>query len=566
MSMKQRTILPISLRRLLFSIGVFFIAACLAACSAADNDQKPSLSDIFASDVAVIYDGRPHFITISNTIKTDTVLYSVDNVTFSTENPVFVMPDTYTVYYAVCRSGYTPFYSSATVTIAKSILSDISAEDRVLVFDGQAHSQPLSDIDPTLTAEYSTDGSAFSEEAPAFTAVGEYTVYYHVFSSTAEYRASYKVTILPDIYGVYFDTDGGVIELSHDTATVNGVAGALSFNCTGTGLIGENPFTVRDGVLYYANRKYTLLPPSQYIYKLSTLDKSVYFCGDDNTSVKIDFDQNGAKIVHGSRVILTIPHVNYCDLMSVQDHFNGFYNMNIRAEGTITEVDVPLSTRLPTPATSTTEYFVYDGNNHSLSLNGAMFVADGSLTSACPSFTDIGKHAVDAVFTADGCLPAEVRCYVVILPDIVGVYIDTNTVINITRDNVIINGDAVPLEITDDTWSANGEYISLRDDGIVWNGKKYSKTESNAIVLNILGNIRILTESIGNITVTVENNILNVAADGVTLYSGNIDGKINVSADGDPVESAPIPQGYMFVVGLDELSQQVSVVRIINAR
>ncbi|MDE5592444.1 MAG: hypothetical protein K2I75_00765, partial [Clostridiales bacterium] len=131
---------PSLLRRLFIILGVVFAFIAFSACANSEPTSNKTLVGVYASDAAVPYDGRPHSITVMNTLATDTVLYSTDGVKYSSVRPTFVLPDEYTVYFKVNRSGYQELASSATVTITPCILTDISAQNVSVGYDGLPHS------------------------------------------------------------------------------------------------------------------------------------------------------------------------------------------------------------------------------------------------------------------------------------------------------------------------------------------------------------------------------------------------------------------------------------------
>ena len=266
------------LRCLFIIVGVVFAFVTFCACA----DSKPSeqtISGVYASDVSVVYDGRPHSITVMNTLATDTVLYSTDGINYSSVRPTFVLPDEYTVYFNVNRSGYKELASSAIVTISPCILTDISAQDVSVGYDGLPHSVAIDGLLPNDTVTYSTDGLTFSPEQPSFISVGEYTIYYRVERNYGYYNSSCTLTIFPTIYGKYFNSNYGVVALFPHTATVD--ADGYS------GLIGDEPFSITDNVLTYNNSEFTKLSDSDCVYKLIVAENIVYFYADSSGKLDI---------------------------------------------------------------------------------------------------------------------------------------------------------------------------------------------------------------------------------------------------------------------------------------
>ncbi|MDE7108030.1 MAG: hypothetical protein K2O39_06870, partial [Clostridiales bacterium] len=309
--MKQKITTSI-LRRLLIILGVVLSFIAFSACANSETSSDRTISGVYASDMSVVYDGRPHSISIMNTLATDTVLFSTDGVNYSAISPTFVLPDEYAVYFKVNRSGYKEFSSSATVTILPCILTDIAAEDITVGYNGQPYSIGIDGLYQSDSVTYSTDGLNFSAEKPSFTAVGIYTVYYRVERIYGYYKSSCTLTILPTVYGKYFNRTYGVVEIFPHTATVD--ADGYS------GFIRNEPFSVTDGVLTYKDLSFTQLSESDYVYKLIATDKSVYFYTGASDRLSVSFEDGSAVIKLGDDALLSVPDYNYCESGAVIDY------------------------------------------------------------------------------------------------------------------------------------------------------------------------------------------------------------------------------------------------------
>ncbi|MDE5593709.1 MAG: hypothetical protein K2I75_07240, partial [Clostridiales bacterium] len=310
--------------------------------------------------MSVTYDGRPHSITVMNTLATDTVLYSTDGVNYSSVRPTFVLPDLYTVYFKVKRSGYKELASSATVTITPCILTDISAQNVSVGYDGLPHSVAIDGLLPDDAVTYSTDGLTFSSEQPSYTSVGEYTVYYRVERNYGYYNSSCTLTIFPTIYGRYFNSSYGVVKLFPNTATV--AADGYS------GFIGDEPFSITDNVLTYKDLEFTKLSDSDCVYKLIVAENTVYFCAGATEKLDISFTEGDAVIKLGENTLLSVSDYNYCESGKVTNYIDLRFEQAFRHAADITDVAVTLSNREVNPITFDCTYVTYDGKPHGFEL------------------------------------------------------------------------------------------------------------------------------------------------------------------------------------------------------
>lgn len=465
----------------IFRHCIFLICAvfCLSAFSACSKEHSsPSMSGIFAADVSVVYDGRQHSITVVNTIASDNVTYSTDEISFSSVNPVFTEVGVYTVYFKVLRSGYPELSSSATVSISPTVLSGISADNISIVYDGLPHSIVIRGTQDLDLLSYSTDGVSFSSDVPEFTEVGNYTVYYCVERPYGEYKSSCTISILPDIYGRYFNPSFGVITLCQYSATVNYSSFPLSFSVSGSGYIDSDPFSVSNGVLYFNDLSFSLLSDSDCVYRLNN---SIYFRYSSSGSLSICFKDNVAEISLDENVLLSVPDVNYCVSGVITDYSSLCFQQSFLSSSDITDISVELSLRDMNPITVDCKYYTYDGLPHGFDFSVPVIFPDYT---SPPSFTDVGKHTVSVLFLSDTYLPKILSCSIVILPDLSGVYVSTSHVIHISDGAISFDGVYLgELSILNDAWAWNDLPISVSDNGLVYGNVTYIQTTDLMLVI-----------------------------------------------------------------------------------
>ncbi|MBO7724918.1 MAG: hypothetical protein J6S40_00470, partial [Thermoguttaceae bacterium] len=207
-------------------------------------------------DTETTYDGQSHSITLEGTEPTDTVLYSLDGETWTAELPEYTDAGTYDIYVKVSRDNYEDWTGEATLTIDPKQLTvsgtkvadkvydgttgaeitlgrvsgivpgddvtvtaegafpsadagtydvgvtytvdnpnyiapaaetftasiaegaiDVTFDDLSLVYDGEEHSVAVVGAEAGDTVLYSVDGETYSAELPAYTDAGTYQVY-----------------------------------------------------------------------------------------------------------------------------------------------------------------------------------------------------------------------------------------------------------------------------------------------------------------------------------------------------------------------------------------------------
>ena len=128
------------------------------------------------------------------------------------------------------QGNYTVSFAPGTLTIAKSGALALAASDRSWIYDGEAHPAAAeASVADGTTVTYSTDGAAWSEEAPSITDVGEIAVQiraenpnYEPAEATAVLRVTPKpVTVTADDKSKTYGEDDEAL-----TAAVSGLLGS----------------------------------------------------------------------------------------------------------------------------------------------------------------------------------------------------------------------------------------------------------------------------------------------------------------------------------------------------
>lgn len=129
-----------------------------------------------------VYDGQPHSITVTVAKPEGTTTYyrTSENDEWSTTNPTFTNAGTYTVYWKVEKTGYTPATGSDNVQIDKANITGYSVTAKPdATYDGTAKVSADVTLPEGATITY-TYGEQTSNTIPSFTDVGSYTVSYTI--------------------------------------------------------------------------------------------------------------------------------------------------------------------------------------------------------------------------------------------------------------------------------------------------------------------------------------------------------------------------------------------------
>lgn len=156
-------------------------------------------------DTTITYDGQDHEFPVTVDVENAVITYSVgSDDEYTEEIPVFTEEGEYEVFYKVEKNGVVYEEGSFIVTIkAQDPIEVVEPveETAEAVYDGEEHSFPVIIEDKDAVVKYSdTEDGVYTEEAPKFKEVGEYTVFYLVEKNGKEIQHSnYVVRIVNPI-------------------------------------------------------------------------------------------------------------------------------------------------------------------------------------------------------------------------------------------------------------------------------------------------------------------------------------------------------------------------------
>ena len=176
-----------------------------------------------------IYDGNPHSITVTVTKPEGTTTYyrTSEDGEWSTENPTFINAGTYTVYWKVEKTGYTPATGHDTVQIDKANITGYTITANPAVnFDEEEHVSATVTRGTPENADivYNWNNTNYND-VPSFVYIGDYTVSYTI-SAGSNYN---------DINGNYtFKIEKGIITAvgTDYTGTYDGNLHSITVNVT----------------------------------------------------------------------------------------------------------------------------------------------------------------------------------------------------------------------------------------------------------------------------------------------------------------------------------------------
>lgn len=146
----------------------------------------------------MLYDGQLKYAKI-NAPQGSTIYYKTNYFDeYSAEHPVVRDAGTYIIYFKVVTPNYIDYESSLQILITTATLSNISADDIEVDYDGMQHYIHVENALPISTIYYKLDeaDTYTSTENPKFINAGDYTIYYKVVTPNyADYEGFATITI-----------------------------------------------------------------------------------------------------------------------------------------------------------------------------------------------------------------------------------------------------------------------------------------------------------------------------------------------------------------------------------
>lgn len=537
-------------------IVALFVGFCFFGCS--EEVEPLDITDVYARGVEVEYDGLEHGIVIENLAATDVVYYRQADGTWQTDTVAYTVPGEYTIEFRVEREGYNEFSGSAVVKIKTAILGGIYSSPRTVIYNGEAHGINIYGVAASDTITYSNDGELFDGAPILFNEVGEHVVFFRVVREYAEYSGSGIVTVLPDIGGEYVNLTNGVIYLDKATAIIGDSEFSMTYDLDGRGKLGDDDFSVADGVLFYGDAEYSKKQITDNVYELEINDSTLYVVGGETATLDISFAENVGIVVVDGAEVARISGVNYCESAGAEQ---------LHTQITAAHTEIELSLRAVQSVTEDTIYIVYDGEKHGYETDydgEVWYLVDGEYTTASPEFDSVGRHETSALYKKDGYLTVSLTVVIEIVQSINGIYCNADTVICIFEDVAQINGQNVSILFDMGRWVLGGEVFRFADGKLKneTTGDEYTSTE-RAIAIAIGERQIVKAEMPTQLTITIESDGNTVIEQGRTeIMRGTIDGAAAVTVNGESIPAIEGNGTTVFSLGVDELSERVIILRV----
>lgn len=554
--MKHRT------RRICIIFTIVFVAlfALVGIIGCGDDvADPPEITDIYARDVEVEYDGAKHGIVIENLLATDAVYYLQSDGTWSTEQIAYVVPGEYVVEFRVEREGFKQFTGKANIKIKPARLDGIYSTPQKRIYDGEAYGIIISGTRDSDVITYSSDGETFSAVPVTVREVGEYEVFFRVVRGYAEYSGSGVIVILPDIRGEYVNVTEGVITIAENTAVIGDYEYPMTYDVDGVGKISDAEFCVRDGVLTVGGTEYIKRRSDQRIYALEINGNNLFVLGGEAFALSIRFEERTGIVKADGVEIARFEGYNYCE-----SEDSAQVDMEISEEHTAIE----LSLRAEQQVSEKVMYIVYDGAEHGYETEydgTVLYFVDGEYTTVSPVFSEVGRHETRALYKRAGYLPAEVTVVMEIVPSIYGMYCDENAVIYITASGAQINGRDITCKLVDGKWIVDGDVYTLNGDTLTneTTSVAYARTE-RAFAIFIGSNVVIKTEMPTQVTLTIDKNgaVVVTGKEGEIIARGTLDGGATVTVNGKVMFGEQAGETTVYAIGLSELDYDLVIIAV----
>ena len=557
------------LRRLFLIVSAAFSFAIFVACANGTSKNNSEITGVYAPDIYAVYDGTPHYITIYGTKSGDEILYSENGIDYMPISPSFILPGSYTVYCKINRTGYTELTVSTKIIIDYAVLDGISAPDITVFYDGTPHSITLQGTKDSDAVTYSTDGENFSQVPPSFTEIGRYTVYYSVVRGYEVFRSSCTVTILPDVRGRYFNRSQGLVAVRDDGAYVNNILKDCEIFTDGSGFIDGLPFSVSSETLTYGGTEFTKIPDGEYVYELCAERPFVYYyaatlpvfyCAENGGKLTITSEAENCTVSLGGDTLLSVQNVNYCENAEIISYAPLIFEQTFESSDEITIVELTLTRRAINPFVPQTLYAVYDGKPHTFDFPERFIFLDGEIH----EYVEAGTYTATAVFLSDEYLPLVADCTLKIIRNLDGLYFSPERVIKIDDNNVYFDGECVGSLTASDSGALmfDGIAVTPTDDGIVYDGIKYTAINSDVFIFRVNGKAvgrAVLADSAANITVVWDGETATLLDDNGVLFAVTLTGSIELSYLGRTLSPSSVGEQTTYILGLAEIKSDVII-------
>lgn len=452
MERRGKRIILIAALSIIFCVAIS--CTLLFACSE-DGDtnkhetltEKSEITDIFCVPEMAVYDGAAHGIQIIGIKETDNVRYSTDGQTWKSEVITYADVGEYTVFCKVERNGFNDYIGNAKIIITPKEISTITAED-IVVIGGER-------IIPNLNGIEADDIIMFSVNS------GEYREFIEQDIQSGTHNVKYTVT-----------------RKNHE--------------------------------IFIGQFKLTVIGGREIKIKINDEQYVVSYGEQAAPKIKVATKENKIIVTVYEQETLEIDKYNYCEsIIGVENIKRDYSENSLTAEIVKDEIEIILSKRRDEDVQDIEQGFLYDGAPHGIETDGEiLFEIDGEYIKDGLLYTEVGEYRTTGVVIKDGCLPRLIKCIVRIYPDMTGVYVSDNGVIEIDKTCAKLNNEEVEYMLGVEGGIIAGKEVQYKSGYIVFDGSDYFETKKNYFAININEELKIIERTVEYSEVRLSGNIL----------------------------------------------------------
>ena len=369
------------------------------------------------SDEKVTYDGNPHKLTVSGLETTDKVTYDYKG-TSTTVSPSFSNAGIYEVTATVSRDNTNIWTGSATLTIEKASITDVTFDNQTIGYDGKAHTFKVNGAKTADKVTYQYNGKTYTS-APSFTQKGDYEVTATV--TRANYADWTKTAVMTIQEGIITDISFNDQMVGYDgkahTFKVNGAKSTdkVTYQYNGKTYSSAPSFTQKGDYEVTAtvsrancedwSKTAVMTIQEGIITGISFKDQTYVYSGANRTltltgkksSDKVTYEYDGKEYsscpkftdVGSYEVFVTVSRANYEDWVG---------------SATLTIEEKPIYGLSFNNLT-----YTYNGKERSLKLYGTRssdsvtYEYNGETFDSSPTFTEAGVYNVTVTVSRDNC-------------------------------------------------------------------------------------------------------------------------------------------------------------------
>lgn len=446
------------------------------------------------------YDGEKHWIEVSGVKEGDEVRYSTDGEKWESARPEYSEPGEYEIYIRIDRRNSAAYIKQVTLVISRKSITGVFIRD-ITIIAGREIKPNKEGTEETDEIKYSVNNGEYKDRIEIIEEPGKYTVKYEIIrEGEGKQNGEFTVTVLPDVSGTYVGNGEKVI-LTETTMTTENSKSTIEYGIDGKGKTDSNEtFQVSKDKLIMNNKTYDKQQENETIKELRINGKKYYVKSKDISRIEIKIKDNTAIVTVNNEKIAEIEEVNYVENIIGGEKIEREYITNTVTIKIITDItEIELTKREKEEPKEITTTRLYDGTMHGIEIEteyeNVMYYENGEYKTEQTQYKEIGEYEYTVIVMREGYVPSIIEGKLIILPDMSGIYIADNDVLEIDKYKAKLNNEEVEYEHGIEGGKINGQTAKYGNGKIELNGKEYVKTNEKILVIEINNERCVITRS-----------------------------------------------------------------------